>query len=181
MATTTAEGVPDTADAVSTKLSRACIALLRIGVAFLWIQNAAWKTPPTFGQADRGGLWAFTNFAIEHPVFPPFTLFVENVVLPNFVFFGWVALVTECSLGAFLLVGLFTRFWAVVGVAQALAITFSVLNAPNEWHWSYYLMILAHVAIFATAAGRSFGVDGLLRPGLAASDSPVAKLLRRLT
>lgn len=181
MATATTDVVRDTNGPVSTRLSRACFAFLRIGVAFLWIQNAAWKTPPTFGEANKGGLWAFTNFAVEHPVFPPFTSFVESVVLPDFVFFGWLTLVTECALGAFLLVGLFTRFWAVVGVAQALAITFSVLNAPHEWHWGYYLMILAHVAIFATAAGRSFGVDGLLRPGLTASNGPVAKVLRRLT
>jgi thiosulfate dehydrogenase [quinone] large subunit len=97
------------------------------------------------------------------------------------VFFGWVTLLTESALGAFLLVGLLTRFWAVVGVAQCLAIMFSVLNAPHEWHWSYYLMILAHLAIFATAAGRTFGVDGVLRPSWAASKGRAGGLLTRLS
>jgi len=46
----------------------------------------------------------------------------------------------------------------------------SVMNAPHEWEWSYYLMILAHVALFATAAGRSYGLDGVLRPSWRRSD-----------
>ena len=165
----------------STRLARGCIAVLRIGVALMWIQNASWKTPPDFGETDKSGLYVFTRYAVEHPVLPPFAALIDQLVLPNFVFFGWVALLTESALGAFLLVGLLTRFWAVVGVAQCLAIMFSVLNAPNEWHWSYYLMILAHLAIFATAAGRTFGVDGVLRPSWAASKGRAGGLLTRLS
>jgi thiosulfate dehydrogenase [quinone] large subunit len=64
-----------------------------------------------------------------------------------------------------------------VGLMQTVAITLSVLNAPHEWHWSYYLMFLAHLAIFATAAGRWFGVDGVLRPSWLRSTGPIAKTL----
>jgi thiosulfate dehydrogenase (quinone) large subunit len=39
-----------------------------------------------------------------------------------------------------------------------------VLRTPNEWFWAYFLMIAAHVVLFAVAAGRAFGVDGVLRP-----------------
>lgn len=163
------------------RLSRGGIAALRIGLAFLWIQNVAWKEPPDFGKAGNKGLYHFTRFAVDKPVLPPYAWFVEHVVLPNFTFFGWLTLLTEAALGAFLLIGLATRFWAVVGVVQSLAITLAVLNAPNEWHWSYYLMILAHVALFATAAGRSFGVDGVLRPHWLESDGRLARLLARLS
>ncbi len=136
-----------------------------------------WKVPPDFGQTDKGGLYFFTNLAVEHPTLPPYAWFVEQVVLPNFSFFGWVTLLTEAALGAFLLVGLATRFWALVGIAQTMAITLSVLNAPNEWHWSYFLMILVHLALFATCAGRSFGVDAALRPGWVASKNPLLRML----
>jgi len=163
------------------QLTRGCIAALRIGVALLWIQNASWKRPPDFGETDNEGLFVFTRFAVEHPVLPPFTWFIERVVLPNFSLFGWLTLITEAALGAFLLVGLATRFWALVGIAQSLAITFSVLNAPNEWHWSFYLMILAHLALFATAAGRSFGVDGVLRPTWLESNGRLPGLLARVS
>lgn len=162
-------------------LTRVCIAVLRIGVAFLWIQNVGWKEPPDFGEAANGGLYHFTRFAVDAPVVAPFAWFIEHVVLPNFAFFGWLTLLTEAALGAFLLIGLVTRFWAVVGVVQSLAITLSVLNAPNEWHWSYFLMILTHIALFATAAGRYFGVDGVLRPGWLSSNGSVGGLLARLS
>ena len=110
----------------------------------LWIQNAACKVPPDFGERENTGLYFFTRFAVDYPVFPPYAALIENVVLPNLPIFWWMTLLVEAGLGAFLLIGLATRFWAVVGVVQSLAITLSVLNAPNEWHWSYYLMILAH-------------------------------------
>jgi thiosulfate dehydrogenase (quinone) large subunit len=52
-----------------------------------------------------------------------------------------------------------------------------VLNAPHEWYWSYLLMLLVHVALFAAAAGRYAGLDGLLRPGWELSRSSAARLL----
>lgn len=164
-----------------TRLARLSVAAIRIGVGLVWIQNAAWKTPPDFGENTRSGLYFFTRFAVDRPVFGPYAWLVEHVVLPNFTFFGWVTLFAEAGLGAFLLVGLATRLWAVIGIGQSLAITLAALNAPNEWHWSYYLLILAHLALFATAAGRSFGVDGVLRPAWRASSGLPARILLRLS
>lgn len=167
-------------DAVSSRLSRSLIAVFRVGVAFLWIQNVGWKSPPNFGQGDPpSGLYQFTRWAVEYPVFPPYSWLVEHVVLPNFTPFGWAVLLIESALGGFLLVGLATRFWALVGMAQTVAISLSVLNAPNEWHWSYVLMLLAHVALFATAAGRYAGLDGVLRPHWRSSATPLSRLLVR--
>jgi thiosulfate dehydrogenase (quinone) large subunit len=164
----------------SSRLSRALIVVVRVGVALLWIQNVGWKAPPSFGEGPSpSGLYAFTRYAVEYPVFPPYTWLVEHVVLPNFAFFGWAVLLVESALGAFLLIGLATRFWALVGIAQTVAIALSVLNAPNEWLWSYLLMLLGHVALFATAAGRYAGLDGLLRSRWQASSAKLASLLVR--
>lgn len=162
----------------SSRLNRALITTVRVGVALLWIQNVSWKDPPTFGAGPTpSGLYSYTGYAVEYPVFAPYTWLVEHLVLPNFAFFGWAVLLVEAALGAFLLIGLATRFWALVGVAQTIAIALSVLNAPHEWLWSYLLLVLAHVALFATAAGRSGGLDGLLRPRWQASRTRTAKLL----
>jgi thiosulfate dehydrogenase [quinone] large subunit len=162
------------------RTSRALVATLRIGVAMLWIHNLSWKNPPTFGQGDQpSGLYEFTRWAVEFPVFPPYTWLVEHLVLPNFTVFAWAVLLVEAAIGAFLLVGLATRLWALVGVGQTLAITFSVANAPHEWLWSYLLMLLAHLAILATAAGRYAGLDGVLRPAWRAADGRLPRLLLR--
>lgn len=149
--------------------TRIAIALVRVTVAFLWMSGAAWKVPPDFGEETGSGLYRWVNYAVEYPVFAPYTWLVENLVLPNFTLFGWGVLLAEASLGAFLLVGLFTRLFAVVGIAQSLAITLSVLNTPDEWPWAYYMMIALHVVLLAVAAGRVYGLDGLLRPQWRAS------------
>jgi thiosulfate dehydrogenase (quinone) large subunit len=160
------------------RMDRALLAVVRIGVGLLWLQNVGWKTPPDFGRGDPpGGLYLSASYAVSHQVFPPFAWVMDRFVLPNFTFFGWMVLLVEAALGAFLVIGLATRFWALVGIAQTVAIALSVLNAPHEWYWSYLLMLLVHVALFAAAAGRYAGLDGLLRPGWELSRSSAARLL----
>jgi thiosulfate dehydrogenase [quinone] large subunit len=154
---------------------------LRVTLGLLWLVNCGWKTPPDFGQSRGRGLYAFTKDAVEHEVFAPFAWVVREVVLPNFRLFGWAVLLTEAALGAFLLLGLATRFWAVAGFAQALTITLSVLNTPGEWEWSYYLMMAGHLGVFALAAGRTGGLDGLLRPHWARSGSRLSRILLRVS
>ena len=162
------------------RIDRALIAMVRIGVALLWLQNLSWKTPPDFGQGDQpGGLYLSTTYAVSHEVLHPYAWLVERLVLPNFTFFAWMVLLVEASLGAFLLVGLATRFWALVGIAQTVVIMLSVVNSPDEWIWSYLLMLLVHAALFATAAGRYGGLDGVLRPEWQSSRSWLARLLVR--
>ncbi len=95
------------------------LALLRIAIGLLWIQNSGWKTPPNFGQDSGSGLFRFTTYAVDYPVFPPFSWLIEHVVLPNFTVFGYLTMLVEVSLGAFLVVGLATRFWALVGSGRA--------------------------------------------------------------
>ena len=158
------------------RYTRAAIAAVRIVVALMWIQNLNWKIPPDFGRARHADLYAFVQDAVTHPVVPAYSWLVEHLVLPHFIVFGYLTLVTEFGLGVFLLTGLLTRLWAVIGIAQSLAITLSVLNTPGEWHWSYFLMITAHVALLATAAGRAGGLDGLLRPAWRRSTSVIARL-----
>lgn len=174
---TTATVPPD--GVASSRFSGASLAILRIGIAVLWIQNASWKVPPDFGANNDRGLFFWANQAVQYPVLAPYSGFVEAFVLPNIQVFGYVTLLTEAALGAFLLIGLATRFWALVGIAQTIAITLSVLNAPNEWHWSYYLMLLAHIVLLGTAAGRAFGLDGVFRPIWLASPGRFAAIMRR--
>lgn len=161
--------------------TRVVLAIVRIAIGLLWIQSAGWKTPPNFGADSGTGLFKYTSYAVDYPVFPPFSWLIETLVLPNFEFFGYLTLVVEASIGAFLLVGLATRFWAVIGIMQTVAIALSVLNAPDEWPWSYYLMLAAQVVILATAAGRTAGLDGVLRPRWRQSSGRVARVLLRVS
>jgi len=161
--------------------ARAGLAFLRVAIGLLWIQNVAWKIPPDFGEEIEGGLFKYASYAVDYPVLAPYSWLTEQVILPNIAVFGYMTLLAEASLGAFLLVGLATRFWALVGMAQTVAITLSVLNAPEEWHWSYYLMFAAHAVLLTSAAGRTAGLDAILRPRWRASTGRVSQLLLRMS
>ena len=118
---------------------------------------------------------------MDHPVLAPWAWLVQHVILPNFTPFGWLTLILESSIGAFLFIGLATRLWALVGIGQTIAITLSVLYTPGEWAWSYFLMLLAHITLFATAAGRYYRLDGVLRDRWLAAPGRLPRLLARLS
>jgi len=153
-------------------LARGGVAFARITLGMLWLTQVVWKTPPDFKLLAR-----FTGYAVDHEVFPPWSLVVEKLILPNLTFFGWMTIVTEASIAAFLLLGLASRFWSLVGMTMTVTIILSDLNAPNEWSWAYYMMFTLHVVVLATAAGRAFGLDGLLRPAWRQGSGRIARLL----
>jgi len=140
-------------------------AALRILLGMLWLYNVSWKRPPDFGQEAGSGLYKFTSYAVSDPVFPPYSWLVEHVVLNVFTPFGWLVLIAETTLAVLLLTGAWVRLAAALGVAQSVAIALSVAYAPDEWPWSYWLMIGAHALILFSSAGRVLAVDGV-RAGL---------------
>jgi uncharacterized membrane protein YphA (DoxX/SURF4 family) len=136
-------------------------AVLRITVGLLWLSNVEWKRPPDFGESGNAGLFGFTVLGIEHPILPPYTWVLENVVLPNFTAFGWLTLTVETSLAAMLVSGTFTRFAALLGAAQSTVIGLTVGRGPEEWGWSYILMVAVHLGLLAMPAGRVWAVDSI--------------------
>jgi thiosulfate dehydrogenase [quinone] large subunit len=166
---------------VTDRFGRLTLAAVRLAVGVLWLTNTRWKTPLDFGEDGGGGLYGFTKGAVDHPVLAPYSWLVEHVVLPQFRLFGWLVLLLEVLLGAFLLLGLATRFWGVVGAVQAVVIGLAVARSPGEWPWSYLLMIAANIVVAATAAGRFVGVDGVLRPIWAKRPSRWSRWLLRVS
>lgn len=140
--------------------------VLRVLLGLMWLHNVSWKRPPDFGEDSDRGLYHFTGLAVSDPVFPPYSRLVEEVVLPGIEVFGWGVLAAETAVAVMLLTGAWVRAAAALGVAQSVAIALSVAAAPNEWPWSYWLMIGAHLAILLSSAGRVFAVDAV-RAGLA--------------
>lgn len=136
-------------------------AFLRMVVGLLWLYNVAWKRPPSFGMNSGSGLYKYTQDAVDHPVFAPYSWVVHHLVLPNFTVFGYGVLVVETSLAVLLLTGTYVRLAALLGILQSLAIGLSVAKTPGEWPWSYWLLIALHVAILFSAAGQVLAVDGV--------------------
>jgi uncharacterized membrane protein YphA (DoxX/SURF4 family) len=110
-------------------------------------------------------LFKYSASVSRHSPFAPFTWVTEQIILPNFQFFGWFTLIVETLLAALLIIGYRTKLAAVAGAAISVPIMLSVLyyDRADEWSWSYLLMIAAHVMVWATDAGAHLGVDGVLR------------------
>ena len=137
---------------------------VRILAALLWLANLHWKVPPAFGEDSGGGLYKYSESVTRNSPLAPFTWVTEELILPNFRFFGWVTLVVELLLALLLLVGYRTRIVALVGAAWSVPILLSVIyyDRADEWSWSYLMMIGLHLVLFATDAGRHLGLDGVL-------------------
>lgn len=181
MSATATPGTPLQAPGSEGRISRLGLVAIRIVLGVTFLHEAAWKEPPDFGLESGRGLWRWSNFAVDFPVFAPYSWFVENIVQPNFVFFGWVTFFLEAGIGAFLILGLLTRLTALAGLAQSFAITFSVLNQDvfSEWSYAYYIMIAGFLAVIGTAPGRFYGLDGVLRPLWRRSGGKIAQVLLR--
>ncbi len=149
---------------------------LRVVFGLLWMANTEWKIPTSFNAVKS---FTTNGTASAASAFGPYTFVVKKLVLPNFGVFGWLTLLLEVSLGAFLLLGLGTRLWALIGAGQATAIGLSVMFQSGEWPWAYVMMVAGHIALFALAAGRTGGLDSVLRPLWARRTDRVSQLMMR--
>lgn len=147
--------------------SGSIVGAMRIVVGLLWLSNLEWKRPSDFGLKAQNGLYKYVDSAIRNPVLGVHKYFIQHVVLPHYVLFGWITLFTEAALAIFLILGWHTRIAALVGAFMSINIGLSVLyyDKAAEWPWSYYLMFTAHLLLFAIAAGRHLGLDGVLTRG----------------
>jgi thiosulfate dehydrogenase [quinone] large subunit len=138
------------------------LALLRIGYGLLWLKEASWKKLPDFGMRAGDGLWYWTNEMAKYSAAAPHKYFVEHVVIPNFIFFGYITLATELFIGLSMLLGALTRLGALAAFFMALNITTGLIRHPAEWP-SAYLMLIGYSLLFLSfRAGRRLGIDVLL-------------------
>ena len=173
----------------------AAIAIASIGLGYLFFTELWWKVPPDFGCApdfEAGGLCTWVGKEVRYADEPhkllqadivPTTpgpevgvpmrwasnlnaVFVENVVQANIRWFGWIIFATEAFIFLTLTLGFLSRLGALVAIGMSLQLTVGLAHTPNEWEWSYILMVLLSVVLFGLAPGRYFGLDRLLRPRL---------------
>lgn len=134
----------------------------RILLGVLWLANLAWKLPPEFGRDDPEGLLYSFELAADHALVEPLRTLAADVLIPHFTAFGWLVFLVELAVGLSLLLGLWTRIGALLGVAQAVAITLLVVRAPDEWLWTYVLLIALSLVVALTPSGARLSLDARL-------------------
>jgi hypothetical protein len=113
-------------------------------------------------------------------------MFIENVVMPNIRWFGYIVWLSEAFIFVSLFFGILSRLGALVsiGITAQLMLGLAGISSPYEWEWAYNQMFFLSLLLFAFAPGRVFGIDSFLRPLLQAAatgGNKLAKLLLWLT
>ena len=141
-----------------TRKLRNAVALLRITLGVILL--VTWWENLQKGLYQADGFAGFiTGLADGHPL-QPYRAFLIDVVAANATIFGTFQLIAELAMGVALLVGLFTPLAALGAFVFFLNLLVSFLN-PNtgEWIWTYVLLVVAAWVVFATRAGRAYGID----------------------
>ncbi|MEW5868528.1 MAG: TQO small subunit DoxD [Chloroflexota bacterium] len=111
---------------------------------------------------------------------------LDKLFIPNIRITGWLVWLAEFWIFLSMLLGLFTRLGALVSIGVSLQLYVGLANIPRpfEWEWSYGTIVALSIAMLAAAAGRSLGVDALLRrklAGPAGRGNRLAKIVLLLT
>ncbi|MDQ3345866.1 MAG: DoxX family protein [Chloroflexota bacterium] len=147
---------------------------LRWWLASVWL-TAGWgkvfgdRAPAWVGEKAGTAVTGFLGGALEKTggdnpeVLPWYAAFIREVALPNATLFGYLVAYGELLVALALVVGLFTRFAALMGVLMNLAYLFAGVSSQNPQ------MLLAEAAIvFAGGAAGYYGLDRYVLPAIRA-------------
>jgi hypothetical protein len=175
------------------------LAVFRFASFWIWFDGQAWKAPfhkdGPFGcgpgmierlgqsanpQPPLTGLCDWINHEIFVNAVPANTAFVQNVVIPNFVLFGWVVWATELAIAVSFFLGAFVRLGALAALGLSVHLLIGLGASPREWIWSYIMLIMLNILFFVAASGRTYGLDAWIAPRLEriAQRGGLARLLR---
>jgi uncharacterized membrane protein YphA (DoxX/SURF4 family) len=131
---------------------------LRVLMGAMWWQQTLWKIPPDFD-----GLRYWMGQEAEHSAIALQGTLVRDIVLPNLGVFGPLVYLAELAIGVSLLLGLFSRAGAVLGLLMGLNLWLGLYSAPNEWPWTYMFLVMIQALFAIDPPGRLLGADAVLR------------------
>ena len=140
---------------------------IRLVMGAFWWQQSLWKLPPFYTdhpEAPFGetGLAYWMGLFAKHAAIPLQADFVNNIVLPHFYLFAPVVYSLEVLTGVSLMLGVFVRFFGIIGALQIVNLWLGLYSAPGEWPWTYFFLILLQLMFAIHCYGRALGVDALV-------------------
>ena len=131
---------------------------LRVLMGVMWWQQSLWKIPPNFD-----GLRYWMEQQVNHAAIPLQGDLVRDIVLPNLAVFGPLVYLVEVLIGVSLLLGLFSRVGALLGMLMGINLWFGLYSAEHQWPWTYMFLIMIQAWFVIDPPGRVLGADILLR------------------
>jgi hypothetical protein len=141
--------------------------IFRLLIGCMWWQQTLWKLPPfytdhpdqPFGET---GLAYWMGVMGKSAAIPLQADFVNNVVLPHFYIFAPIVYAAEVLTAVSLILGVFVRFWGLIGALQILNLWLGLYNAAGEWPWTYFFLLVLQLIFALHRYGRSLGLDALI-------------------
>jgi hypothetical protein len=95
-------------------------------------------------------------------------LIVENFIMPNIRWMGWVIWLAEAFVVVSFVPGVLGRMGGLVALAISgqLLVGLAGISNPHEWEWTYNLMVILSLLTVGIPPGRVWGIDAWLRPRL---------------
>lgn len=147
------------ADPAQRSAKHVSIWLMRLVAAGMWYQGTIWKLPLPVSDAFKywtGALEKYTSFA-------PHAWLVHHLLLPNIALLQPAVYALEIAFTLSLSLGIFVRFFGLAAVLFTAHLWIGLYNDPTEWAWTYIAIMVSHGMFVASEAGRSLGLDHLLR------------------
>ncbi len=138
--------------------------VFRLLIGCMWWQQTLWKLPPfytdhpeqPFGQT---GLAYWMTVMGRSAAIPLQSDLVNNIVLPHFYLFAPIVYAAEVLTAVSLILGIFVRFWGLIGALQILNLWLGLYNAEGEWPWTYFFLLVIQLIFALHHYGRSLGLD----------------------
>jgi len=120
----------------------------------------------------HGGFQTYLQDYIANSAVGFYRLVLSGLVLPHAVFFGYVVGIVELLVGISLLIGLWVRPACILGGLFLLNMLLATWWAPGHGVpvWRYFGAELDHlplllllIVFYAADAGRTWGLDGMVR------------------
>jgi uncharacterized membrane protein YphA (DoxX/SURF4 family) len=142
------------------------IAVTRIATGFLFLLFGEYKVAgPAF---SHGGFQKYLAGYIQGEAVSFYRPFLEHIILPHAVFFGYVVGVLELAIAVSLIAGIWVRGSSILGALFMLNLLLSTWWSPGHGaaFWSYFgaeldtiPLFFLFLIFFAADAGQTWGYD----------------------
>jgi thiosulfate dehydrogenase [quinone] large subunit len=140
------------------------LSVLRIYVGYYLFFQGIGKYRRDFPKGDWIGLQIGDIGVLD--LYPWYKTFLQNFVMPHGELFGYLVMLGEIAVGACLLLGVFTRVSAFIGLFMLINYYLGPGTARGGTLLAQQHIFIIALAIFVLAnPGRTLGLDGLLFGG----------------
>jgi hypothetical protein len=140
--------------------------IFRLLIGSMWWQQTLWKLPPYYtdhpAEPTTTGLYYWMTTLGKSAFIPVQADLVNNIVLPHFYLFAPLVYGMEVLTAVSLILGIFVRFWGVIGALQILNLWLGLYNAEGEWPWTYFFLLVLQLIFALHQYGRSLGLDAII-------------------